>query len=91
MIGITGMITFFSKKDRVKYSVIIFLGFVVTVFKMSMIGGIMQIYSLFLLFRSFLPVIFEWLFSVPFIGPFLKNNRLARWSYDKVNRSRPNI
>jgi hypothetical protein len=58
MIGFTGMLGFFSKKGRVsailgkvKYSAIFFLGFLVTVFKLSFIGGLLQIYALILLFR----------------------------------------
>ena len=54
----------------------------------------MQIYSLFMLFRKFLPFIFEWLYSVPVIGPFLskvetdrflENNYFTQRMYSKMN------
>lgn len=67
------MLAFFAKKGKVKYSGIFFLGFFVILLRFSFIGGLLQLYALFLLFRSFVPFIIDWLFSVPGIGPFMSS------------------
>ena len=87
LVGIQGTTGFFMKKSKklakfrqnfwlgflgkIKYSGVFFVGFFVIVMRFGLIGGIIQLYSLFMLFRSFLPYVLEWMYQVPVLGPFL--------------------
>lgn len=52
-------------------SAVFFFGFLLIVLKFGFLGGAVQLWSLFMLFKSFLPYILEYAYSVPVIGPFL--------------------
>ena len=60
-----------------KSSAFFFFGFLLLVFKWGFVGGVIQLYSIFLLFRSFFPIIFRALYTVPVLGSFLRNNRFC--------------
>lgn len=71
LVGIFGTVSFFTKKGKLKASMIFFVGFFVLIIKFAIIGGLLQIYGLIGMFQSFFPHIFEWMMSLPGIGPFL--------------------
>ena len=71
LLGPKGSLGFFTKKSKLIPSLIYLLGFFLLVVRWSFVGAVVQIYALFSMFRSFLPFIFEYLMSVPVIGPFL--------------------
>ena len=71
LLGLAGSIKFFTKKGKLAATLIYMLGFVMLVMRWAFFGAVVQLYGLFCLFRSFLPYVFEYLMSVPVIGPFL--------------------
>ncbi len=71
LIGLTQTIGFFTKKGKMKGSLFYFMGFFVIVFGIAIVGIPLQLYGLFLMFRSFLPYLFEWTMSMPVLGPAL--------------------
>lgn len=92
MIGTTGTVSFFTKRNKLRPSMFFFGGFFVLVMKMAFIGALLQIYGLFGHFYSFLPHLFEWFLSIPGIGPFLKHNRFFNMLMNTVdNRKKANI
>lgn len=92
LIGFFGAISFFTKKGKMKASLFFFLGFFVIIIRFSIIGCILQIYGLLSLFRSFIPHLFEWIMSVPGIGPALKHNRFFNKLYRFLDdRAKPKI
>ncbi len=85
MVGFLGTIKFFILKKyqnwnmfiyyfalgKIKGTCFYFVGFVVIlVFKFTLIGFLLQLYGLFSLFKSFFPLLFESLCSIPIIGPY---------------------
>lgn len=92
LVGLLGTMSFFTKRGKFKGSCVFFIGFFVIVIKFAFIGALMQLYGLFILFYSFLPHLFEWIVSVPVIGPFLKHNRIFNYLMNSVdNRKKANI
>jgi len=71
LIGFVGTVGFFTKKGKLKGSVFFFGGFLVILMGLAIIGIPLQLYGLFVMFRSFLPYLFEWLMSMPGVGPAL--------------------
>lgn len=71
LVGVLGGFSFFTSKGKFMGSLYFFIGFLIIVLKWSFIGGLVQIFGLYGMFKSFLPYLFEYLMSMPVIGPFL--------------------
>lgn len=92
LIGVMGALSFFTKRGKFKASVFFFSGLFLIVLRLAFIGGLLQLWGLFSLFYSFLPHLFEWILSIPGIGPFLKHNRLFNLLMSSLdNRKKANI
>jgi hypothetical protein len=67
LIGLTRTIGFFLKKGKRASSAIFFFGFlVIALLGLPFVGFCLQAYALFVLFRSFFPALYNYLYS---IGP----------------------
>ena len=76
LIGPVNAFGFFTKKSKMVGSFFYFLGITMIIigWKFFTIGGfLMQIYGIFLLFRSFLSTAFAYMQTLPIIGPFLRD------------------
>jgi hypothetical protein len=63
------MINFFKKKGKIKGSCFFFLGFLSLIFiRWGIVGFILQLYGLFVLFKSFFPFLYESACNLPIIG-----------------------
>ena len=83
MIGFGGTVAFFTKPRNIKKSVVFFIGlFIMAVLRWAFVGAIVQLYSLFLLFKGFMPILWEWIFNIPGVGPWLKNSRWVQYLYE---------
>ena len=72
MIGFGGTVAFFTKPRNIKKSVVFFIGlFIMAVLRWAFVGAIVQLYSLFLLFKGFMPILWEWIFNIPGVGPWV--------------------
>ncbi len=71
LIGFVGTLSFFTKKGKLKGSVLFFGGFFVILMGITILGIPLQLYGLFVMFRSFLPFLFDWAMSAPGVGPVL--------------------
>ena len=92
LIGFMGSVSFFVKRGKLKGSLFYFFGLFVIIIKFAFIGAILQLYGIFILFYSFFPHLFEWVLSVPLIGPFLKHNRFFNYLMNSIdNRKKANI
>lgn len=77
LVGLWGGFTFFTSRGKLIGSFYFLIGFLVIMMKWSFIGGLIQLFGLYVMFKSFLPFLFEYLMSLPIIGPFLsKLNRI---------------
>ena len=81
LLGVKGSLGFFMKKSKLIPSMIYLFGFFFLVMRWAFVGAIVQLYALFSMFKSFLPFIFEYLMSLPVIGPFLS----------KITRVQPSL
>ena len=83
MIGKGATATFFMKPKNLKKSICFFGGFFIIAFlRYAFIGALVQIYSLFLQFKSFMPILWEWIFHIPGVGGWLKNSKWVQYLYE---------
>ncbi|EWS71886.1 Got1/SFT2 family protein (macronuclear) [Tetrahymena thermophila SB210] len=73
-IGLKQTIAFFSKKTNFKGSLVYFGGFAIIVFGFSFIGFCIQMYGLFLLFKTFLPLLYDPICRIPIIGKYFRSD-----------------
>jgi Got1/Sft2-like family len=85
LIGFKSTIGFFTKKGKIKGSLVFFLGFVIIVARYPMVGFIVQLWGLFLLFKSFLPFIYDSATKLPIIGRYLRNPQI-KYAVDNLSR-----
>mmetsp|Transcript_23974 Transcript_23974/g.56640 ORF Transcript_23974/g.56640 Transcript_23974/m.56640 type:complete len:126 (+) Transcript_23974:246-623(+) len=71
-IGPSRTYRFFARKDRIRGTVIFFVGIVLVMIGWPIFGMVAQIWALFFLFGQFFPIIYQSLQDVPVIGQFLK-------------------
>ncbi|CAI2378899.1 unnamed protein product [Moneuplotes crassus] len=77
LIGVWGTLQFFMRRTKIKGSIIYFIGFVMIIMGFpffTLTGFILQIYGVFLLFRSFIKTIFAYMQTMPVIGGFLRKS-----------------
>ena len=77
-IGITGILSFFSRKGnchlqigKIKGSVVFFSGFILIVIGFSFFGTLLEIAGFLILFRQFLPDFYDYICKVPVVGRYL--------------------
>jgi hypothetical protein len=78
-IGLTGVLKFFVKKGmnsykylgKIKGSIVYFGGLVLIVFNFGFFGAIAQLGGFILIFRTFLPDLYDYVCKVPFVGRYL--------------------
>jgi hypothetical protein len=59
-------------EGKIKGSIVFFLGFCLVLFvRLTFIGFLLQLWGLFLLFKSFLPFIYDSASKLPVIGKYL--------------------
>ena len=54
-------------------------------------GFLMQIYGIFLLFRSFIKTAFAYLQTMPFIGPFLRDTPMIHKIVNNISSASPTM
>jgi len=69
-------VLFFTGKGKLVGSLYFLAGFIIIIARWSFVGGLVQLFGLYGMFKSFLPFLFDYLMSVPVIGPFL--SKLSR-------------
>ncbi len=80
-VGFAGSIKFFTKKGKnltiflgkIKGSIVYFSGMILIIMNMGFFGAIAQITGFILIFRSFLPDLYEYICKAPFVGKYLSN------------------
>lgn len=77
-VGFTGLLKFFAKKGKaeimagkIKGSIVYFGGLVLIVLNFGFFGAIAQIIGFLLIFRSFLPDLYDYVCKTPFVGKYL--------------------
>ena len=76
LIGPQNTVGFFMKKSKITGSSVYFLGLVMIIVRwrfMTTLGFLMQMYGIFLLFKSFIKTIFAYMQTLPVIGPVLRD------------------
>ena len=76
LVGPSHTLVFFTKKSKIMGSAFFFGGFAMICigwYMFTMIGFILQMYGIFLLFRSFIKTIFAYMQTLPVIGPVLRD------------------
>lgn len=77
LVGPKNTLLFFAKKNKIIGSAFFFSGFTMIIigwFMFTLVGFVMQLYGLFLLFRSFLRTIFSYMQTLPVLGPCIRNS-----------------
>ena len=85
LVGPKNTIMFFSKKTKIVGSAFYFAGFLMILlgFWMSTtIGFLLQMYGLYVLFRSFIRTIFSYMQTLPVIGPCIRNSPFIHKAVD---------
>ena len=72
-IGIGGIISFFTRKGKLKGSIIYFSGFILIVIGFSFIGSMIEVIGFLMIFRQFLPDFYDYMCKIPVIGKYLSN------------------
>lgn len=76
LVGAKNAVGFFLRESKIKGSLFFFLGLLCIItgwYMFTLLGFILQLYGIFLLFRSFLGTILIYGQSLPFIGGFLRS------------------
>ena len=79
LVGPKNAVMFFVKKTKIRGSLMFFSGFAMIIvgwFMFTTVGFLLQVYGLFLLFRSFLRTVFSYMQTLQFIGPLVRNSQL---------------
>ena len=90
LIGPQNTLGFFMKKSKVTGSAVYFLGLTMIIIGwrfMTTLGFLMQMYGIFLLFKSFIKTIFAYLQTLPVIGPFLRDTPAIHSIVNKISSS----
>jgi len=85
MVGPKATLMFFAKKQNIYGSLCYFAGFgsiVIGWFFMTSIGFLLQMFGLWHMFRQFLPKVFSYMQTVPYIGPLIRN---STWVHSLVD------
>ena len=93
LVGPQNATVFFFKKSKIMGSAFYFAGFALIClgwFLCTFAGFCLQLYGLYLLFRSFLKTIFSWMQTLPYIGPLLQNNQSAHKIVDFLSEGHTN-
>ena len=88
LIGFKNTIGFFAKKSKIMGSVFFFIGFIMIImgwYMFTVLGFMIQLYGMFLLFRSFIKTIFTYCQTLPVIGPFLRTSPFIHKAVDKLS------
>ena len=85
--GFMGTAKFFAKPQRICGSAVLLGGFVLIYLRLTFVGVLLQGYGLFIVFKKFIPYMFEYVLSFPSIGPFLKHNKVFNWLFNKTKKS----
>ncbi len=76
LIGPSAAVKFFVSSRRMLGSAFYFAGFILIVigwWMFTTIGFSLQMYGLWVMFRQFLPTLFDYMQTVPFVGPMIRN------------------
>ncbi len=91
-IGIGGSLWFFQKKGteyvdsgKRRGSMLYFLGLVLITLQLTFIGTCVQLCGLFIIFRSFLPDIYDAFTRIPYVGKYLSKRKCNIESYKVQN------
>ena len=77
LIGPKNTVAFFAKKSKMASSAVYFAGLIVIIIGyrfFTFLGFLMQLYGIFMLFRSFIKTLFAYCQTLPVIGPFLRDS-----------------
>eukprot|EP01016_Furgasonia_blochmanni_P040656 TRINITY_DN5206_c0_g1_i12.p3 TRINITY_DN5206_c0_g1~~TRINITY_DN5206_c0_g1_i12.p3 ORF type:complete len:180 (+),score=44.95 TRINITY_DN5206_c0_g1_i12:276-815(+) len=93
LVGVVGTYGFFMKKGKFKGTLVYFLGFfIIVMLRWSLVGFVTQLVGLFLLFRTFIPFLYEWSFNIPVIGSCLRNSQFCRKLVDmSAKKKKPQV
>ena len=87
LIGPQNTFGFFAKQGKIKGSAFFFGGFILICigkFLFTLFGFCAQVWGILLLFRDFFRTIFNFLQTLPVIGPFLRNSSTAHSIVDTL-------
>ena len=90
LIGPSNTIQFFGKKSKIMGSAFYFAGVTMIIlgWRFFTLGGfILQMYGIFLLFRSFLKTIFAYMQTLPVIGPLLRDTPIIHKIVNSISNS----
>lgn len=77
LVGFKNTVSFFTRGTKIKGSIFFFAGLLLIIlgwYLFTFVGFSLQLYGIFLLFRSFLSPILMYAESLPVIGGFLQKN-----------------
>jgi hypothetical protein len=81
LVGFKNAVGFFTRESKIKGSAFFFLGLLFIIvgwYLFTVTGFILQLYGIFLLFRSFLSTILIYGQSLPVVGGFLRSETVHR-------------
>ena len=90
LIGPVNALSFFGKKSKIMGSVLYFGGITIMIigWKFFTIAGfLMQVYGIFVLFRSFLKTAFAYLQTLPLIGPILRDTPMIHKIVNSISNA----
>ena len=93
LLGPQNAVSFFTKKSKWKASGMYFLGLIVIMIGYPMctlVGFSLQMYGIYLLFRSFLKVAYGYVQTLPVIGPILSESKYLNEFVNYVSSSAQN-
>ena len=77
LIGPNKTVAFFTKKSKMQSSIVFFAGLCLIIVGwrfFTLFGFCLQLYGIFMLFRSFIKTLFAYCQTLPVIGPFLRDS-----------------
>lgn len=91
-IGFRGSFMFFRKKGtpwlttgKRRGSVLYFVGLVMILFNLTFPGSLLQLVGFFIIFRMFLPDIYDSITRIPYVGKYLSTDNLHPENYRLQN------
>jgi hypothetical protein len=91
LVGVPKFLEFFNpmrKKGKPRGVACFVLGVLLVLWRWSVVGMLLELFGLFEMFGTFLPIVFDTLGTVPVVGPFLKLPPVAR-VVDFISGRRP--
>lgn len=88
--GFFTLLMFFIKPSKIKGSICYFVGLFMILTGWALIGGLLQLFGIFHLFRDFIPQIYASSKYIPGIGPYICSSAILKDIIAKISDTKVN-